>query len=194
MQNTTTTSREKRQRILDAATAEFSTHGIAGARVDRIAEASGLNKRLIYALFHDKRSLFETVAADCARKVLDLPFDAADLPNYAADLFSLYQANPEVMRLANWHALEPGEVAHPLPRFAEVSRDMVRAIKRAQADGLVDSSFDARELLYLVAAITLTWSFPHSDGQGGGKPSERTLATRRAAVREAVRRLVEPRH
>lgn len=189
----TITSDEKRQRILEAATAEFSTHGIAGARVDRIAAASGLNKRLIYAFFHDKRSLFETVAADCERKVLSLPFDATDLPNYAAALFSLYQSNPEVMRLANWHALEPGELAHPLPRRADLPSDMIRAIDQAQADGLVDSSFDARQLLSLVAAIALTWSFPHADNRRGSKPSARTLAKRRVAVREAVRRLVEPR-
>ena len=30
-----------RERILDAALAEFSAYGIAGARVDRIAQAAG---------------------------------------------------------------------------------------------------------------------------------------------------------
>ena len=31
-------------RILEAATAEFAAHGIAGARVDRIAASAGANK------------------------------------------------------------------------------------------------------------------------------------------------------
>ncbi len=32
-----------RERILEAALAEFSSHGIAGARVDRIAQAARCN-------------------------------------------------------------------------------------------------------------------------------------------------------
>ncbi|MCU1609211.1 MAG: TetR family transcriptional regulator, partial [Pseudonocardiales bacterium] len=37
-----------RARLLDAAFAEFAQHGLAGARVDRIAEAAQANKGLIY--------------------------------------------------------------------------------------------------------------------------------------------------
>ncbi|MBO3680199.1 TetR family transcriptional regulator [Streptomyces sp. NEAU-YJ-81] len=33
--------------LLDAAFTEFAAYGIAGARVDRIAETAGANKRLI---------------------------------------------------------------------------------------------------------------------------------------------------
>ncbi len=36
-----------RARILDTARVEFVTHGLNGARVDRIAEQSGVNKNLI---------------------------------------------------------------------------------------------------------------------------------------------------
>ena len=50
-----------RERILDAATAEFSAHGIAGARVDRIARTAGCNKNLIYIYFENKETLFTTV-------------------------------------------------------------------------------------------------------------------------------------
>jgi len=35
-------------RLLDAALSEVAEHGIAGARVDRIAEQAGANKRLLY--------------------------------------------------------------------------------------------------------------------------------------------------
>ena len=40
--------------ILAAAREEFSRYGLAGARVDRIADAAGLNKRLIYYYFTSK--------------------------------------------------------------------------------------------------------------------------------------------
>ena len=49
-----------KRRILDAATAEFAHFGLAGARVDRIAERAGANQQLIYAYFRSKEELFET--------------------------------------------------------------------------------------------------------------------------------------
>ncbi|MFD6108194.1 TetR/AcrR family transcriptional regulator, partial [Nocardia salmonicida] len=46
-------------RILQAATDEFATYGIAGARVDRIAKTAGANKNLIYIYFGGKDQLFD---------------------------------------------------------------------------------------------------------------------------------------
>jgi AcrR family transcriptional regulator len=40
-----------RQRLLDAAAEEFAARGIAGARVDRIAQAARSNKAQIYHYF-----------------------------------------------------------------------------------------------------------------------------------------------
>ena len=50
-----------RQRILDAALAEFAAHGLAGARVDEIAARAGANKRMLYAHFGGKEELWLTV-------------------------------------------------------------------------------------------------------------------------------------
>ncbi|HWP12149.1 MAG TPA: helix-turn-helix domain-containing protein, partial [Ramlibacter sp.] len=47
--------------ILTAARDEFAEHGLGGARMDRIAERAGLNKRLIYYYFEDKEQLFRAV-------------------------------------------------------------------------------------------------------------------------------------
>src|SRR5438067_13471775 len=47
--------------ILAAARDEFAECGLGGARVDRIAERAGVNKRLIYYYFEDKEKLFEAV-------------------------------------------------------------------------------------------------------------------------------------
>src|ERR1700710_1354647 len=68
--------------ILAAARDEFAEHGLAGARVDRIAERAGLNKRLIYYYFGSKDELFlavlENVYADIREaekelRLLDMP-------------------------------------------------------------------------------------------------------------------------
>ncbi|HUJ85429.1 MAG TPA: TetR/AcrR family transcriptional regulator [Burkholderiales bacterium] len=50
-----------RQRILEAATAEFARAGLAGARVDRIARRAGANKRMLYYYFGSKEDLFLAV-------------------------------------------------------------------------------------------------------------------------------------
>src|SRR5260221_12709980 len=47
--------------ILGAATGEFARHGLGGARVDRIAERAGSNKRMLYYYFGDKEGLFQAV-------------------------------------------------------------------------------------------------------------------------------------
>src|SRR5271165_5057593 len=49
---------QTRARILDAATSEFSANGLAGARTERIAEAAGVNKALIYYYFRSKDALY----------------------------------------------------------------------------------------------------------------------------------------
>ena len=53
-----------RAAILAAATQEFTAHGLAGARVDGIAEQSGVNKRMIYHYFGDKEGLYIAVLED----------------------------------------------------------------------------------------------------------------------------------
>jgi AcrR family transcriptional regulator len=50
-----------RAAILAAATEEFTTHGLTGARVDEIARRSGVNKRMIYYYFGDKNGLYLAV-------------------------------------------------------------------------------------------------------------------------------------
>ena len=50
--------------ILRAARTEFANAGLAGARVDAIAEHSGANKRMIYHYFGGKEQLFAAVVAD----------------------------------------------------------------------------------------------------------------------------------
>jgi AcrR family transcriptional regulator len=56
--------RDSRQRILDAAAAEFALRGFEGTTVDRIAARARLNKAMIYYHFHSKRALYTCVLRD----------------------------------------------------------------------------------------------------------------------------------
>ena len=58
-----------RLRILEAAKQEFSTHGLAGARVDRIAAKAGANKRMLYYHVGNKEELYLTVLEGAYEKI-----------------------------------------------------------------------------------------------------------------------------
>jgi TetR/AcrR family transcriptional regulator len=50
-----------RQKLLTAARHEFARSGLAGARVDEIADRAGVNKQLVYHYFGDKDALYLAV-------------------------------------------------------------------------------------------------------------------------------------
>jgi AcrR family transcriptional regulator len=52
---------QTRRNILDVATREFAAMGLAGARVDTIAERTNATKRMLYYYFGSKEGLYEAV-------------------------------------------------------------------------------------------------------------------------------------
>ncbi len=62
---------------------EFAEYGIAGARVDRIGAAAGVNKAQIYSYFGNKDQLFNLVLEMHVASMLDeVAFTANDLPDH----------------------------------------------------------------------------------------------------------------
>jgi AcrR family transcriptional regulator len=177
-------------RLLDAAFAEFAEHGIAGARVDRIAERAKANKRLIYVYFGNKEQLFETVVGRALGELADaVPLTPDDLPGYAAALFDYLIARPQLMRLGTWRQLERPEVG-----AAEVDayRSKLGAIAHAHRAGHLTSTLDPVDLLILVLGLTSAWfaASPALHSLAAQDPtSPARLAAHRAAVATAVRAL-----
>src|SRR5579883_3456300 len=98
---------ETKRRLLQAATSEFAQWGIAGARVDRIADLAGCSKALIYDYFGNKDQLFGAVYnALVVTLMQEVPMEARDLASYVGRLFDRYQARPEILRLSAWDILE----------------------------------------------------------------------------------------
>ncbi len=64
-----TRSAESRSRILSAALREFSAHGMAGARTEKIAAAARVNKALIYYHFGSKEKLYVAAVEMIAGKI-----------------------------------------------------------------------------------------------------------------------------
>ena len=174
---------------MEAALAEFAEHGIAGARVDRIAGRAGCSAGLVYTYFGSKEDLFDAVFDDVVvRTVEGFPLDAHDLPEYAGSLFDGQTAHPEVMRFATWHRLE-SEGRAAVPAITKANEEKVAAVRAAQEEGVVTDRFPAEHLLMLVINTASTWSVQSREITDLADDDH---ARRRATVVEAVRRLVEP--
>jgi AcrR family transcriptional regulator len=177
-----------KERILEAALAEFSAHGIAGARVDRIAQTARCNKNLIYIYFEDKETLFTTVLCKHLMRIHEeQPFTPDDLPGYAAKVFDWAQANPDLMRLLAWSALEQQAKGHA--ERVETLRAKVAALTEAQNAGRVGAAFPPDFLLIAVMSLATAWSAASPFGPSVNPGvAERPTGLRESLI-EAVRLL-----
>ena len=178
-----------RQRLLDAAAEEFAARGIAGARVDRIAQAAQSNKAQIYHYFGSKDGLFEAVFDRVVEAALrEIPIDPADLPEYAGRLFDRYQEHPEIQRLATWHRLERADGDDPIEAIVASNAAKVNAIADAQRAGLLTTRFEPAVLLGLVLTLSGTWS--SMTPEYSGLVRRLSVARRRQAIVDAVAALL----
>ena len=146
-----------RERILNAALAEFSASGFAGARIQAIAQRAGVNARMLYHYFGEKDDLFRAILR---RRFADRPIhpeavDPAPLSTQMGDWFTRVVGNPDWVRLTQWEALEAG--SGPVVEEDERRRRWAIAIERIraeQAGGRLAKDLDADLLLLAMVALT----------------------------------------
>ncbi len=180
-----------RRRLIAAATAEFARYGIAGARVDRIAEAARSNKAQIYHYFQSKDGLFDAVfEAHVDEAVRSAYFDATDLPETAGRIFDDFEAHPELGRLTTWYRLERAGAEASMHELVAANEAKIAAIRDAQTAGAVTAAYPADVLLGLIIVVASAWtSLPP---EFASLENAHTPAQRRQFVVEAVRRIVAP--
>ncbi|WP_345455958.1 TetR family transcriptional regulator [Nocardioides marinquilinus] len=185
--------RRSRMRLLDAAAAEFAAHGIAGARVDRIAAAAGVNKAQMYGWYGSKDGLFDAVLAAQLDRIVDtVPLTADDLPGYAVALYDSYLTDPELVRLASWTRLERKPTGEMPGVTAELTDPKREAIARAQRAGRVVDDLAPDDVYAVVIALAGTWG-PVSGtfaASAGDDPADHER--RRTALRAVVARALVP--
>src|SRR2546430_17551263 len=180
---------ETKKRLLEAATNEFAQRGIAGARVDRIAELAGCSKALIYDYFGNKDQLFDAVYdALVVTFVQEVPIDTSDLAGYAGRLFDQYQACPEILRLAIWDILERGGIGTQLEAIQAANQHKIAALEQAQREGRVSDRWSPAELLALIVGMSTIWFFATPEVT---KLNDTEISAQRRTITEAVRRLVD---
>ena len=152
-----------RGRILDAATAEFARFGLGGARVDRIAQRAGANKRMLYYYFGSKEALFlAALEASYARirsaeKHLDLehrdPREA--LRRLVEFTWKYYLDHPEFMTLLNSENLHKGRHVQRSKRVHRLHSPLVETLRailrRGERDGLCRAGIDPVQLYISIA-------------------------------------------
>jgi AcrR family transcriptional regulator len=187
------TERTKRL-LLDAATVEFSEHGLAGARIDRIAANAGVNKERIYQYFGKKDELFAVVLATQLRSTMDAVPMTGEGPaaagDYAGRLFDHHIAETTIPRLVFWEGLERAEIAAADAARAEYHRVKVDGFRRLLPG--IDRR-QAAELLLTIVTLVNAWPvLGHLDELlvGDGAPADRRAA-RRASIVQTVELLAE---
>ncbi|MGP4085373.1 TetR family transcriptional regulator [Streptomyces sp. KR55] len=178
-------------RIFEAAVAEFARHGIAGARIDRIASEARANKQLIYAYFGNKAELFAHVLE---KKMLDLaisvPVDPDDIEGWIDRLIDYHAAHPELLRLLFWEGLEYGSAELPdeTERQDHYARK-VALVQDGQDRGVITDAIPAPDLLFLLTALA-NWAVVVPQMKRilvGADDTDRDRL--RTSIKEAARRL-----
>jgi AcrR family transcriptional regulator len=69
---------ERREMVLEAAVAEFATHGLAGTSTENVARRAGISQPYLFRLFPTKKALFLALVDRCFRRVQETFIAAAE--------------------------------------------------------------------------------------------------------------------
>jgi AcrR family transcriptional regulator len=152
--------------ILAAARDEFAEFGLGGARMDRIAERAGLNKRLIYYYFEDKEKLFQAVLEQAYRDIRaeEAKLHLADLqPQEAVRrlvefTWNYYLAHPEFMTLLNSANLHKARHLQESQRARELNSPLIetlaKVLERGRREGTFRGGVDPVQLYVSIAGMS----------------------------------------
>jgi TetR/AcrR family transcriptional regulator len=154
-----------RETILRSAQAEFAARGLSGARVDRIAQRAGANKRMIYHYFGSKEGLYlaalERVYEGLrgTERTLDLGGlePAAAIKRLIEFNFDYSQRHPELISLINNENLHRARHLRKSRKIRELHSPLVAMIgdilDRGVAKGIFRRGLDPVELYITIAAV-----------------------------------------
>jgi AcrR family transcriptional regulator len=154
-----------RQKILSAASLEFAEYGLSGARVDRIAEKSGFNKRLIYYYFESKDVLFTAALENAYAEIRDAernlrlnelePADA--IKCLLSFTWSYYLKNPQFISLLNSENLLRGQHINSSSQAKITNSGLIETlgtvVENGRAKGVFRGGIDPVQLYISIAGL-----------------------------------------
>jgi AcrR family transcriptional regulator len=187
--------------ILRVAATEFAAKGLAGARIDEIAEKTRSSKRMIYYYFGSKEELYRAVLeqnyagireAEAERHFENLPaLDA--LAAHVAHTLDYHLAHPEFVRMVMneniHHAEHLGGVEGIRDRNRRVIASMQAIIDKGVAEGVFRPGIDPLELHLQISSLCFymvsnRYTIATIFGLDMAAPD--TVARRRAAIVDTV--------
>ena len=153
------------QAILRAAMQEFSDAGLGGARMERIAERVGVNKRLIYYYFGSKEALFlralETTYADIREAERALRLESLEPPEAVRRLVAFtwqhYLKHPEFLTLLNTENLHRAQHLKQSSLIREMNSPLMQllgdVLERGRRDGVFRGGVDPVQLYVSIAGL-----------------------------------------
>lgn len=187
---------DTRRRIFNAAADEFAEHGLAGARVDRIATAARANKQAIYLYYGSKEKLFAAILRAKLEEIrVSVSIDPDALAESVGQIFDWYQEHPELIRLLLWEALESPD--EPDESERERRAGFQEKVHHLAAGGVAHHLPEdarvraAQDLLFTVMGL-IAWNFavPRTCRIVLDEETDQAaLARRRETVIEVARRL-----
>ncbi|MFT3717382.1 TetR/AcrR family transcriptional regulator [Pseudorhodoferax sp.] len=158
---------ERTQRaILDAALQAFATTGFAGTRLDHIADAAKIDKRLIYYYFKNKEGLFLAVLEDAYRGIreaeskLDLdalgPIEA--IRKLVEFSWSYYLAHPEFVTLINSENLHRARHLEKSTLIRDINSPLIdtlgKILEKGRSQGVFRGGVDPLQLYISIVGLT----------------------------------------
>lgn len=156
-----------KQDILAVATEEFAAHGLAGARVDAIAERTRTSKRMIYYYFGSKEDLYLAVLERAYRgiRVLEAQLDLSSLAPAQAlrtlieTTFDYDEENPDFIRLVAGENINRAEHMQRSIVLRDLNISVINTLDEIIKRGLEDGSFkrkvDPIDLHMMISSLCL---------------------------------------
>ncbi len=192
---------ETRENILEVATREFADKGLAGARIDEIAEKTATSKRMIYYYFGGKDELYRAVlerayegirVQEEQARFADLRPDEA-LRAIIGHTFDYHFEHPEFVRLVMNENVHHGEHIAQIESLKQRNRSVLSQlgaiISKGEAQGQFRAGIDPIDLHMTISALCFynvsnRYTFLHNFGIDFAASTER--AKRREQIVQCV--------
>ncbi len=192
---------ETRNNILEVAAREFADKGLAGARIDEIAEKTASSKRMIYYYFGGKDELYRAVlersygqirALEDEERFESLPADKA-LAAHIEHTFDYHAAHPEFVRLVMNENILHGEHIGHVEGLKERNRSVIASLAAIIDKGVNDGQFragvDPVDLHMSISALcfyNVSNRYTFASNFGVDMSSAKSLKKRRAQIAETI--------
>lgn len=190
-----------RERVLNAALAEFGSRGYGGGRIAEISAAAKCNIRMVYHYFGSKEELYiaclEHVYHNIRHEEQQLNLSALEPAEAIRQLveftFEHMKNNPHFVHLAGVENTQRGEYIKNIPSLVNAATDLIETIgdilKRGAEQGTFKQDIDAFQLYISILSLSylhLSNRYTLSITYGREMDDVQWLAERRTHITDVI--------